>query len=253
MTAAERYLRRRLPVLPDTVVVLGSGLGEADLGRESARVPYARVPGFPRPRVPGHPGALSMVGRTAVLRGRIHYYEGHALEEVVEPVRTLARLGARTLILTNAAGGIAAGLKPGDLMGIVDHLNLMGANPLRGAPRFADLTEVYDVDLLRRAERVARGLGFRLKKGVYAAVAGPSYETPAEVRMLKRLGADAVGMSTVPEAIAAAHAGMKVLALSLIANRAAGAGRPVSHAEVLVRAKAAGARTAALLRGILRG
>jgi len=128
----------------------------------------------------------------------------------------------------------------------------MGANPLRGGPAFADLTGVYDRDLLRRAEAVGERLGLRLKKGVYAAVAGPSYETPAEVKMLKRLGADAVGMSTVPEAIAAAHAGMKVLAISLITNRAAGAGRPVSHEEVLKRAKASGARTAALLRGILR-
>jgi purine-nucleoside phosphorylase len=252
MSAADRALRRALRVLPTSAVVLGSGLGQADLGPETARVPYARIPGFFRTRVPGHPGALSMVGRTAVLRGRVHYYEGRSLKEVVEPVRTLARLGVRTLILTNAAGGIGAGLKPGDLMGIVDHLNLMGANPLRGAPAFADLTRVYDRDLLRRAEAVAKGLGFRLKKGVYAAMPGPSYETPAEVRMLKRLGADAVGMSTVPEAIAAAHAGMKVLAISLITNRAAGAGKPVSHDEVLARAKASAGRTAALLRGILR-
>lgn len=253
MKSPERFLRRALRVLPDTAVVLGSGLGHADLGHESVRLRYRQIPGFPQPRVPGHPGTLSMVGRTAVLRGRIHYYEGHSLKEVVEPVRTLARLGVRTLILTNAAGGISAGLKPGDLMGIVDHLNLMGGNPLRGAPIFADLTRVYDPDLLRRAEAVARRQGFRLKRGVYAAVPGPSYETPAEVRMLKRLGADAVGMSTVPEAIAAAHAGMKVLALSLITNKAAGAGRPVSHDEVLERARTSGIRTAALLRGLLQG
>jgi len=252
MSPAERYLRRALRVPPTTAVVLGSGLGQADLGPEAARIPYARIPGFLRPRVSGHPGALSMVGRTAVLRGRVHYYEGHPLEEVVEPIRTLARLGVRTLILTNAAGGIAAGLRPGDLMGIVDHLNLMGVNPLRGTTAFADLTRVYDRALLRRAEAVGKGLGFRLKKGVYAAMPGPSYETPAEVRMLRRLGADAVGMSTVPEAIAAAHEGMKVLAISLITNRAAGAGRPVSHEEVLERARRSGARTAALLRGLLR-
>lgn len=252
MTSSERYLRRALRVLPDTAVVLGSGLGHADLGHESLRLRYAQIPGFPRPRVPGHPGTLSMIGRVAVLRGRIHYYEGHSLKEVVEPVRVLARLGVRTLILTNAAGGIAAGLKPGDLMGIVDHLNLMGGNPLRGAPTFADLTRVYDPALLKRAEAAAKLLGFKLKKGVYAAVPGPSYETPAEVAMLRRLGADAVGMSTVPEAIAAAHAGMKVLALSLISNRAAKAGRPVSHDEVLERARVSGVRTAALLRGILK-
>jgi purine-nucleoside phosphorylase len=252
MGRAEAFLRRALPALPDTAVVLGSGLGGADLGPERARLPYARIPGFPRPRVPGHPGVLSLVGRAAVLRGRVHYYEGHPMEDVVAPVLALARLGVRRVILTNAAGGIADGLRPGDLMGIVDHLNLMGANPLRGAPAFADLTRVYDRDLLRRAEAVARRLGFRLKRGVYAAMGGPSYETPAEVRMLRRLGADAVGMSTVPEAIAASAAGLKVLALSLITNRAAGAGRPVSHAEVLARAGEAGARTAALLRGLLQ-
>lgn len=253
MTSADRFLRRTLRVLPDVAVVLGSGLGHADLGHETARIPYAKIPGFPRPRVPGHPGALSLIGRAAVLRGRVHYYEGRPLEEVVEPVRALARLGARTLILTNAAGGIAPGLRPGDLMGIADHLNLLGANPLRGAPTFMDLTRVYDAELLRRAEAEARRLGFRLKRGVYAAVPGPTYETPAEVRMLRRLGADAVGMSTVPEAIAGAHAGMKVLALSLITNRAAGAGRPVSHEEVLERARISGERSAALLRALLQG
>lgn len=246
-------LRRLLKIVPDTVLVLGSGLGSADLGPERVRVSYADVPGFPKPRVPGHPGVLSLVGRTAVLRGRVHYYEGHSLAEVVEPILRLARLGARRLILTNAAGGIAPGLAPGDLMGIRDHLNLMGANPLRGGPHFTDLTRVYDPELLKRAARAARSLGFRLKTGVYAAVQGPSYETPAEVRMLRRLGADAVGMSTVPEAIAGAHAGMAVLALSLITNRAAGAGRPVSHAEVLERARRSGARTAELLRALLQG
>ncbi len=253
MAAGDRFLRRSLPVLPQTAVVLGSGLGAADLGPESARIPYARIPGFPRPRVPGHPGALSIIGRTAVLRGRAHFYEGRSMEEVLAPVRTLLRLGVRTVILTNAAGGVAPGLRPGDLLGITDHLNLMGSNPLRGGPSFVDLTRVYDRDLLKRAEAVARRLGFRLKRGVYAAMPGPSYETPAEVRMLRRLGADAVGMSTVPEAIAAAEAGARVLGISLITNKAAGVGRPVSHEEVLDRAKEAGARTAALLRGVLQG
>lgn len=253
MTPGEKFLRRAFRVLPDSAVVLGSGLGHADLGHESARIPYAKIPGFPRPRVPGHPGALSLVGRCAVLRGRVHYYEGHAMDEVLAPVRLLARLGVRTLILTNAAGGIAPGLKPGDLMGIVDHLNLMGRNPLRGGPTFTDLSAVYDVELLRRAAAVARRLGFALKKGVYAAVPGPTYETPAEVRMLRRLGADAVGMSTVPEAIAGVQAGMRVLGISLITNKAATAGRRVSHDDVLQRAREAGGRAAALLRGLLQG
>ena len=246
-------LRQVLRPPPHTAVVLGSGLGDLDLGPETLRIPYAKIAGFPRPRVPGHPGVLGLVGRTAVLRGRVHFYEGHAMEDVVAPVRLLARLGVKTLILTNAAGGIAPGLRPGDLLGVEDHLNLMGANPLRGSPAFVDLTRVYDRGLLRRAQGVARRLGFRLKRGVYAAMPGPSYETPAEVRMLRRLGADAVGMSTVPEAIAAAALGLRVLAISLITNRAAGAGRPVSHAEVLARGREAGARTAALLRGLLQG
>lgn len=239
----------RLPERPDRVVVLGSGLGQADLGPERVRIPYAKLPGFPRPSAAGHEGVLSMIGRTVVLRGRAHWYEGRTMEEITAPVRALARLGARTLILTNAAGGIAPGLRPGDLMAITDHLNLMGANPLRGSADFVDLSEVYDPALRRAAERAARTLGFRLKRGVYAAVSGPSYETPAEVRMLRRLGADAVGMSTVPEAVVGRAEGMRVLGLSLIANRAAGLSRaPLSHREVLAEGARSAARTARLLR-----
>lgn len=247
---AADFLRRRLPELPETAVVLGSGLGGAALGRPRATIPYRSIPGFPRPSVAGHAGELSLVGRAAVLRGRVHFYEGGTLEEVARPVRALALLGVRTLVLTNAAGGIAPGLRPGDLMLIADHLNLMGANPLRGGARFTDLTEVYDAGLRRRA----KALDGRLREGVYAAVAGPSYETPAEVRMLRRLGADAVGMSTVPEAIAARAAGLRVLGISVIANRAAGLSRGgISHEEVLRVTAAAGERLAGLLREILAG
>lgn len=240
---AAAHLRRRLPSIPRVAVVLGSGMGDLDLGRSSVEIPYARIPGFPRVRVAGHPGRLSLVGRAAILRGRVHYYEGHSMDEVVRPVRVLARLGVSRLILTNAAGAVNRSLRPGDLMAITDHLNLMGVNPLRGGPRFVDLSSIYDAAGLRG-----------LKRGVYAAMAGPSYETPAEIRMLRRLGADAVGMSTVPEAIAAREAGLKVTAFSVITNAAAGTTKaPVSHADVLrTAARARGSMAAVLLRILAR-
>lgn len=238
---AVAFLQRHLPALPRIAVVLGSGMGDLDLGRPSFEVPYARIPGFPRVRVAGHPGRLSLVGRAAILRGRVHYYEGHSMDDVVRPVRVMAGLGVKTVVLTNAAGAVRRSLRPGDLMAVTDHLNLMGANPLRGGPHFIDLSGVYDT----------RGLK-GLPRGVYAAMAGPSYETPAEIRMLRRLGADAVGMSTVPEAIAARQAGMRVMGISLITNAAAGTTRaPVSHAEVLEVAERARGKMAALLRRIL--
>jgi len=240
---AAEVLRRRLPSLPRSAVVLGSGLGDLDLGPAAAEIPYGRIPGFPRVRVAGHPGRLSLVGRTAVLRGRVHYYEGHSLEEVTRPVRVLARLGVGRLVLTNAAGGIHPRLKPGDLMLITDHLNLLGANPLRGGPHFLDLSSVYDVPQVEG-----------LKRGVYAAMAGPTYETPAEVRMLRTLGADAVGMSTVPEAMVARQVGLGVIGISLITNAAAGTGKgPVSHQEVLATAERSRRRLASVLRKILAG
>jgi len=239
--AAASYLRRRLSPPPVVAVVLGSGMGDLDLGEPSLELPYARIPGFPRVRVAGHPGRLSIVGRAAILRGRVHFYEGRSMDEVVLPVRVMGRLGVKAVVLTNAAGAVNRALRPGDLMAITDHLNLMGANPLRGGPHFLDLTRVYDLPRVRG-----------LKRGVYAAMAGPSYETPAEIRMLRELGADAVGMSTVPEAIAARQAGMRVTAISLITNAAAGTtAKPVSHAEVLETARRARTRMAALLGKIL--
>ncbi len=238
---AAASLRKLLKTPPRIAVVLGSGMGDLDLGPASQEVPYTRIPGFPRVRVAGHPGRLSLIGPAAILRGRAHFYEGHSLDDVVRPIRVLARLGVKTVVLTNAAGGVNPRLKPGDLMAITDHINLMGANPLRGGPNFVDMTGVY--------EQVALP---GLRKGVYAAMAGPSYETPAEVRMLRTLGADAVGMSTVPEAIAARQAGLRVIGISLITNAAAGLTRtPVSHAEVLATAARARVRMAALLRRIL--
>ncbi|HVR85126.1 MAG TPA: purine-nucleoside phosphorylase [Planctomycetota bacterium] len=238
---AADFLKRRLPALPQSALVLGSGLGNLDLGPATAEIPYDRLPGFPRVQVAGHPGRLSLVGKTAILRGRMHYYEGRSMEEVARPVRVLARLGVKRLVLTNAAGGISPRLQTGDLMLITDHLNLMGANPLRGGPHFVDLSSVYDVPKLAG-----------LKRGVYAAMAGPSYETPAEIRMLRRLGADAVGMSTVPEAIVARQEGLSVIGISLITNAAAGTGKgPVTHPEVLETAERSRSRMASLLRKIL--
>jgi purine-nucleoside phosphorylase len=238
---ASAFLRRRLPSIPRLAIVLGSGMGDLDLGASSVEIPYAKIPGFPQVRVAGHPGRLSLVGGAAVLRGRVHYYEGHSMDEVVRPVRVLARLGVSRIVLTNAAGAVNRSFRPGDLMAITDHLNLMGANPLRGGPHFIDLTSVYDTTGLDG-----------LRRGVYAAMAGPSYETPAEIRMLRRLGADAVGMSTVPEAIAARQAGMIVTAVSVITNAAAGTTKaPVSHAEVLRTAARARSKVAALLRKFL--
>jgi purine-nucleoside phosphorylase len=243
VSRAAAFLRRRLPSRPRLAVVLGSGMGDLDLGLPEAELPYARIPGFPRARVAGHPGRLSLVGGAAILRGRVHFYEGHSMDEVVRPIRVMARLGVTSVVLTNAAGAIRRVFRPGDVMLIADHLNLMGTNPLRGGPHFVDLSGLYETRL-----RALRGL----RRGVYAGVSGPTYETPAETAMLRALGADAVGMSTVPEAVAARQAGMRVLGLSLITNAAAGTTKkPVSHAEVLEAGVRARARMAALLARIL--
>src|ERR671920_15426 len=207
-------------------------------------IPYAEIPGFARPTVEGHAGRLVVGGvggsTVAVMQGRFHFYEGYTLEEVTFPVRVLSLLGVKSLILTNAAGGLNNTLKQGSLMLISDHLNLLGANPLRGANdarfgvRFPDMSEVYDRGFQEIAVQEAHAAGTELRRGVYAALAGPSYETPAEIRMLRALGADAVGMSTVPEAIVARHSGAKVLGISCITNMAAGVlDRPIDHAEVM--------------------
>ncbi|MBC7219949.1 purine-nucleoside phosphorylase [Candidatus Bipolaricaulota bacterium] len=229
---------------PEVAVVLGSGLsGVLPLEQEKA-LSFGEVPGFPVPSVAGHAGevAVGTVHGRAVLvqRGRVHHYEGHPLVDVVFPVRVYARLGVRTLVLTNASGGIAHGLEAGDLVLLSDHLNFLGDNPLRGpnldalGPRFPDMTEVYDRVLRKKAHTVAAELGLTLKEGVYLATLGPSYETPAEIRAFRAWGADLVGMSTVPEAIAARHAGLKVLGISCVTNLAAGVSpQPLSHEEVI--------------------
>jgi purine-nucleoside phosphorylase len=242
---AARTIRARVTEEPRVALVLGSGLGAfADDIEDAVAIPYEEIPGFARPTVEGHAGRM-VLGKiegvsVAAMQGRFHYYEGYAFEEVVFPIRTLALLGAKTLVLTNAAGGINVAFDQGALMIISDHLNLMGASPLRGAhdkrfgERFPDMTEVYSRDYQEVAVEEANAMGLELRRGIYGALSGPNYETPAEVRMLRILGADAVGMSTVPEAIAAHQMGVKILGISCITNMAAGViGEPINHQEVI--------------------
>jgi purine-nucleoside phosphorylase len=245
---AATFVQQRLGTeRPKVGLVLGSGLGAlAEQLAGLVRLPYGEVPHMPTSSVAGHAGNLCWGelggARVLCLQGRVHYYEGHALSRVVFGVRLLAELGCDTVLLSNAAGGIAERLQAGSLMRIEDHLNLMGDSPLRGpsarGPRFPDMTEAYDVEVGARCERAARDAGVLLERGVYAALLGPSYETPAEIRMLETLGADAVGMSTVPETIALRQMGVKVGAVSCITNLAAGRSQgPLSHAEVEATAR----------------
>ncbi|MDN5331794.1 MAG: purine-nucleoside phosphorylase [Tepidanaerobacteraceae bacterium] len=239
------YIKSRVMMQPEIGVILGSGLGDFAEGLEERLViPYAEIPGFPVSTVKGHKGNLvfgQINGRNlAVMQGRFHLYEGYPIEKVVFGVRVLGLLGIRALIVTNAAGGISENLSPGDLMVIKDHINMTGENPAAGeeipelGARFFDMTFAYDAELRDKAKMVFEELGLEYKEGVYAFMKGPSYETPAEIRMLKIIGADAVGMSTVPEVIAARQMGIKVLGISCITNMAAGIlDKPLSHAEVL--------------------
>ncbi|MDR7556440.1 MAG: purine-nucleoside phosphorylase [Armatimonadota bacterium] len=261
---AAAVIGQRIRQRPEVAIVLGSGLGAlADLVEAEAVLPYDQIPHFVPPRAPGHAGRLvvgRLEGRTvAVLQGRVHAYEGVAMAEVVFPVRALRALGAHTLLVTNAAGGLHPALAPGDLLLITDHINAMGTNPLVGpnedafGPRFPDMAAAYDPALLAAMRAAAAEAGIALRDGIYLAVLGPSYETPAEVRMMRGWGADAVGMSTVPEVIAARHAGMRVVGLSVIANVAAGtAPTGPAHEDVLAVVARAVPRCAALVRGFLR-
>ncbi|MFZ2348775.1 MAG: purine-nucleoside phosphorylase [Candidatus Bipolaricaulis anaerobius] len=247
---------------PEVAVILGSGLsGVFPVAGERA-LSFTKIPGFPAPSVPGHAGEVAVgevSGRTVLVqRGRVHPYEGHPLTDVVLPVRAYARLGVRVLVLTNASGGIAHGLEAGDLVLLSDHINFLGDNPLRGpnldplGPRFPDMTEVYDPALREVARDVAWELGIGLKEGVYLATLGPSYETPAEIRAFRALGADLVGMSTVPEAIAARHAGLKVLTISCVTNLAAGVSpQPLSHDEVIATSRRRAADLGRLLTSLI--
>ncbi len=248
---------------PTVGLILGSGLGGfADQLDDAARIPYGELPGFPVSTVVGHAGTLvvgRMGGVTCVaMQGRVHFYEGHSAATVAFPARVLVALGARTLVVTNAAGGVNASFEPGTLMLIRDHLNLLGDNPLRGenddrlGPRFPDMTTAYPAALRALAREAADELGITLAEGVYVSMPGPTYETPAEVRMLTALGADATGMSTVPEVIVANHMGARVLGISCITNKAAGiTGEALSHEEVTETATRIRDTFQGLLRGIL--
>jgi len=260
---AARFLKRQWAAPPCVGIVLGSGLGEVANGiRDAKRIAYKSIPHFPQPRVHGHAGKLHL-GRwgkvpVAILQGRLHLYEGYSPAAVVFPVRVLALAGVNTLVLTCAAGGIARPATPGSFMIFSDHLNLQGLNPLVGAhderwgARFPDMTEAYDARLRALALRAARAQRLRCFAGVYAALLGPNYETPAEIRALRKLGADAVGMSTVPEVLAARQMGLRVLAIATITNRAAGlARRPLAHQEVLAAGQRAVRNLAALLDAVM--
>jgi purine-nucleoside phosphorylase len=248
---------------PEAAVILGSGLGPlVEKFTDQTVVPYDRIPHFPTPTVAGHAGNLvlgSVEGARAILlQGRFHYYEGHELDAVTFPVRVLQRLGVRTLILTAAVGGVRPELRPGNIAVLTDHLNLIGSNPLRGpndarlGERFPDMSEVYSKRMKNLARSEAKRLGINLIPVVYACVPGPSYETPAEVRMLRTLGADVVGMSTVPEAIAARHAGMEVLGLALVTNAGAGVTTTlVRHEDVLEAGRKATPAIGKLIRRIV--
>jgi purine-nucleoside phosphorylase len=259
---AAAVIQVRCGPLPETAVVLGSGLGDfADTLGDAVVLPYADLPHWPASRVIGHPGRL-VVGtaggrRIAALAGRVHAYEGHDLATVVFATRVMGRLGVRRIILTNAAGGINTAFASGALMVIDDHINLLG-NPLVGAnddrvgPRFPDMSEVYSRRLREIAAAAARAGGIAIEHGVYVALTGPSYETPAEIRFLRAIGGDAVGMSTVPEAIAARHMGLEVLGISCITNMAAGIlPQPLDHDEVMATASRVRAPFIALLEGII--
>jgi purine-nucleoside phosphorylase len=243
--------------------VLGSGLEGLEQTLTDATVfEHQDLPNWPRSTVPGHAGRLiigDLAGRrVAVLSGRVHLYEGYGPDEIVFGTRVMGRMGVREIVLTNAAGGIKPTCTPGTLMVIEDHINLLGSNPLTGAnderfgPRFPDLTEVYSPRLRTLLREAASARGVALERGVYAAVQGPSYETPAEIRALRALGADAVGMSTVPEAIAARHMGLEVLGLSCITNRAAGLSRqPLGHDDVLATARQVRTTVQTLLEAVV--
>lgn len=264
MTAdAVRAVRARTSLVPDVVIILGTGLGAlADEVTVETRIPYADIPGFPLSTVESHTGQLlvgTLAGRRVMaMQGRFHRYEGYTLAQVAFPVRVLRALGARALVVSNACGGMHPLWHPGDLMLISDHINLLGDNPLVGpnddrlGPRFPDMSDAYDDELRALARAVALERGITLREGVYVAVTGPNLETRAEYRMLRALGADVVGMSTVPEVIAAVHLGLRVLGVSIITDQCLpDALAPASLEQIIAVARAAEPRLTALVRGVL--
>lgn len=260
---AARFLKSEIGAIPPTALVLGSGWDAVAEGlRDTETISYDAIPGYPKPTAPGHRGALTTgfidTRKLMVFRGRLHLYEGHSLEEVTFPVRLMKSLGVTTLLLANAAGGIDESFVPGDLMIVTDHINATGRNPLMGpnetelGPRFPDMTEVYSAGLRDKLIRSARERGIPLREGVYVWTTGPSFETPAEIRMYRSWGAQAVGMSTVPEAIVANHAGIATAALSMITNLAAGmSGQRLGIEEVFETARRSARVAGELLAGFL--
>ena len=262
---AKEYICKRAGIKPAVGIVLGSGLGNfADRAEIVSEIPYEDIPCFPRSTVEGHKGrfVFGKIGNTPVviMQGRVHYYEGYPMEDVIMPARIMGLLGIKTLLLTNAAGGVNKGFSAGDLMLIKDHISCFVPNPLIGknlselGTRFPDMSEVYDRELSGRIKACAESLGTKLKEGVYCQLTGPSYETPAEIKMLSVLGADAVGMSTAVEAIAARHMGVRVCGISLITNMAAGISEvPLSHEEVKEAADKAEVKFGALVERFIAG
>jgi len=261
--SAAQFLLSQTPLRPKIGLVLGSGLGAfADTLTEATSVPYALIPTFPRSTAIGHAGQM-VIGKSggvtvAAMQGRVHLYEGYSAHEVTFPIRVFARMNIGAVVLTNAAGGINLEYGQGALVAIRDHLNLQGQNPLAGpnddrfGPRFPDMSEAYSRTYLSLAQQEAQRLGMSLHAGVYAALLGPSYETPAEIRYLRTIGADLVGMSTVPEVIAARHMGIKVLAISCVTNMAAGIlDQPIHHEEVLETGRKVRSMFESLLRAVL--
>ena len=261
--AAARLILSRTPLRPKIGLVLGSGLGAfADSLSDAARVSYAEIPSFPQSTAIGHAGRM-VVGNAgsvavAAMQGRVHLYEGYSAQEITFPIRVFARMGIRAVILTNAAGGMNLSYSQGALVLIRDHINLQGTNPLIGhnddrfGPRFPDMTRAYDPQYRAIAREEAGKLNVILQEGIYAALPGPSYETPAEIDYLRRIGADLVGMSTVAEVIAARHMGLKVLAISCVTNMAAGIlDQPLSHAEVMETGERVKSTFEAVLRAVL--
>jgi purine-nucleoside phosphorylase len=260
---AAKCILSKTKLRPRIALVLGSGLGAfADDLDGATRIPYEKIPGFPRSTAVGHAGRL-VIGKAAdivvaAMQGRVHSYEGYSAKEVVFPMRVFGRMGIRSAILTNAAGGINLEFKQGALVVIRDHINLQGSNPLVGlnddrfGSRFPDMTQAYWKPYRETALAEAKRLGIQVHEGVYAALSGPSYETPAEIRYLRAIGADLVGMSTVPEVIVARHMGIRVLGISCVTNMAAGIlDRPIDHAEVMETGERVKTQFVALLRGII--
>lgn len=259
----KEYIQSKCSIVPEIGLILGSGLGVlADEIKNPTIIPYGEIPHFPVSTVEGHKGQLvlgELKGKPVVaMQGRFHFYEGYSVQEVTFPVRVMAAIGVKTILVTNAAGGINTEYEPGDLMVIEDHLNLTTQNPLIGpndsrfGPRFPDMSEAYSKELIQLAETVAEEQGIVLRKGVYAGLTGPSYESPAEIRMLRVLGSDAVGMSTVPEVIVARHQGLNILGISCISNMAAGIlPQPLTHDEVMETAEKVRDKFTALMLGII--